>query len=75
MKIDVSKYDIEVLDVEGIWCGLEDVISLDYTTTIIYAGNEPIRCMVESVQIDCIVDGQITAMVYKPERVNLIRRC
>ena len=74
MKIDVSKYVIEVLDVEGAWCGLDDVISLDYTTTTISADGKAIRRMVDHVAIDCIVDGQITAMVYEPERVNLTRR-
>lgn len=74
MRIDPKEYDIEVLDVEGQWCGLDDVIRLDYDTSTISTDGKAIRRMVDSVAIDCIVDGQITAMVYEPERVNLTRR-
>ena len=75
MRIDPKEYDIEVLDVEGQWCGLDDVVNIEYkVTTTVVLGGDPIRRTIDSIAIDYIDDGQLMAMVCKPDRVNLTRR-
>ena len=56
MKIDLNKYNVEIINDKGIWIGLEDGLNVEVGICVLSNNYGVVSRYIESIYIDCFID-------------------
>ena len=74
MKIDLNKYNVEIINDKGIWIGLEDGLNVEVGICVLSNNYGVVSRYIESIYIDCFIDGTATTMSLPADSVKFIKK-
>jgi 5,10-methenyltetrahydromethanopterin hydrogenase len=73
MKIDPKEYSVEILNDDGHFVELDDVLNVTVNTSEV-RGDEVIERVIDNIMIDCIIKGKATLLLGNEDKFRFKKR-